>query len=148
MPIHLKWRIPLVYLVLVGETSQRFKMPSTSFLSTTISGYAFKFLLKYISKNLFIYIITHIHIYTSTFVRASSCQFVNLFISRGVLFVIRIYREKVTIPQNKPCIFLEGASSRTTKIQWGDHDTTISSPTFTSLSENVVAKGILFQVAR
>ncbi|KAL9430576.1 hypothetical protein AB3S75_025881 [Citrus x aurantiifolia] len=56
-----------------------------------------------------------------------------------------IYQEKVTIPQNKPCIFLEGASSRTTKIQWGDHDTTISSPTFTSLSENVVAKGILFQ---
>lgn len=94
MPIHLKWRIPLVYLVLVGETSQRFKMPSTSFLSTTISGYAFKFLLKYISKNLFIYIITHIHIYTSTFVRASSCQFVNLFISRGVCCLLYVYTGK------------------------------------------------------
>ncbi|KAF2325062.1 hypothetical protein GH714_022534 [Hevea brasiliensis] len=56
------------------------------------------------------------------------------------------YREKVTIPVNKPCIFLQGEGSELTRIEWGDHGVTGSSATFTSYPENIVAKGITFKI--
>ncbi|KAK6260351.1 Pectinesterase, partial [Theobroma cacao] len=55
------------------------------------------------------------------------------------------FREKVTIPANKPCIFLEGAGSKLTSIEWGDHMDTCDSATFTSSPDNIVAKGISFK---
>ncbi|XVF72764.1 hypothetical protein PTKIN_Ptkin12aG0146600 [Pterospermum kingtungense] len=55
------------------------------------------------------------------------------------------FREKVTIPYNKPCIFLEGAGSKLTSIEWGDHMDTSESATFTSSPDNIVAKGITFK---
>ncbi|XP_044492761.1 putative pectinesterase 10 [Mangifera indica] len=58
-----------------------------------------------------------------------------------------IYKEKVTIPSDKSCIFLEGSSSRRTIIEWSDHEQTNSSATFTSYPNNIVAKGIAFKNA-
>ncbi|XP_028794837.1 probable pectinesterase 55 [Neltuma alba] len=55
------------------------------------------------------------------------------------------YSEKVTIPMNKPCIFLEGAGSSSTIVQWSDHQQTAQSYTFESNAPNVIAKGIAFQ---
>ncbi|KAG8653308.1 hypothetical protein MANES_05G013901v8 [Manihot esculenta] len=55
------------------------------------------------------------------------------------------YREKVTIPVKKPCIFLQGEGSELTRIEWGDHGVTGTSATFTSYPENIVAKGITFK---
>ncbi|XVE73465.1 hypothetical protein DITRI_Ditri11bG0119700 [Diplodiscus trichospermus] len=55
------------------------------------------------------------------------------------------FMEKVTIPPNKPCIFLQGAGSKLTRIEWGDHKNTSDSATFTSFPDNVVARGITFK---
>lgn len=55
-------------------------------------------------------------------------------------------REKVTIPKGKSCIFIDGAGSRVTEIQWNDHQTTATSATFTSFAENLVVRGIAFRV--
>ncbi|XWS76673.1 hypothetical protein CRYUN_Cryun01aG0197700 [Craigia yunnanensis] len=55
------------------------------------------------------------------------------------------FREKVTIPADKSCIFLEGAGSNLTSIEWGDHMDTCDSATFTSSPDNIVAKGITFK---
>jgi hypothetical protein len=54
--------------------------------------------------------------------------------------------EKVTIPQEKPCIFLEGSGRDVTTIKYDDHGQTDTSATFTSSPDNVVAKGITFEV--
>lgn len=62
------------------------------------------------------------------------------------LLLLDLSREKVTIPANKPCIFLEGAGSKLTSIEWGDHMDTCDSATFTSSPDNIVAKGISFKV--
>ncbi|XP_055962339.1 putative pectinesterase 10 [Mercurialis annua] len=67
-------------------------------------------------------------------------QWIHIQISSGK------YSEKVTIPVKKPCIFLEGAGSKSTSIEWGDHQLTSSSATFTSYPDNIVAKGITFKV--
>ncbi|MED6177329.1 hypothetical protein PIB30_097185, partial [Stylosanthes scabra] len=53
--------------------------------------------------------------------------------------------EKVIVVYNRPCIFLEGAGSSSTIIQWNDHDKMSASATFTSLAKDVVAKGITFK---
>ncbi|XP_015572328.2 probable pectinesterase 55 [Ricinus communis] len=66
-------------------------------------------------------------------------QWIHIQISPGK------YREKVTIPVKKPCIFLEGAGIRLTSIEWGDHEATSTSATFTSYPDNIVAKGITFK---
>lgn len=46
----------------------------------------------------------------------------------------------------KTCIFLEGFGSEFTSIEWDDHYNTAASPTFTSLADNIVVKGITFKV--
>ncbi|XVF05935.1 hypothetical protein REPUB_Repub06bG0004800 [Reevesia pubescens] len=56
-----------------------------------------------------------------------------------------IYNEKVNIPQNKPKILLEGESSRTTIIQFGDGGDSIRSTTFSLFAEDFVAMDITFQ---
>ncbi|KAM3735186.1 hypothetical protein ACB098_10G069500 [Castanea mollissima] len=56
-----------------------------------------------------------------------------------------VYREKVTITYDKTCIFLDGAGSRETFIEWDGHESTNTSSTFTSYAENLVVKGIGFK---
>lgn len=51
-------------------------------------------------------------------------------------------REQVLIPEDKPCIYLEGAGSNSTSIQWGSH----VNATFESNANNTAAKGITFVV--
>ncbi|XP_047326701.1 probable pectinesterase 29 [Impatiens glandulifera] len=55
-----------------------------------------------------------------------------------------VYNEKVTIPYKKEYIFLEGSSSAKTLIVGDDHQATDTSSTFTSFSDNFVAKSISF----
>ncbi|KAK8654402.1 hypothetical protein V6N13_128370 [Hibiscus sabdariffa] len=56
-----------------------------------------------------------------------------------------IYREKVTIPIDKPCIFLEGSHASLTIIEWNEHNETSNSATFSSFPDNIVARGISFK---
>ncbi|KAE8009324.1 hypothetical protein FH972_005768 [Carpinus fangiana] len=53
--------------------------------------------------------------------------------------------EKVTIPQEKPCILLEGAGTKLTSVEWDGHEDTASSTTFTTMAENIIVKGITFK---
>ncbi|KAK1575871.1 hypothetical protein Q3G72_009018 [Acer saccharum] len=55
------------------------------------------------------------------------------------------YREKITIPHSKPYIFLEGAGSKSTSVEWSDHDNTITSATFSCIPDNMLVKGITFK---
>ncbi|CAN1334563.1 Probable pectinesterase 55 [Linum perenne] len=55
-----------------------------------------------------------------------------------------IYREKVTIPGDKPYIILKGKGKRNTRIVWDDHLSTLQSPTFTVLADNIIIRGIGF----
>ncbi|KAK8591856.1 hypothetical protein V6N13_031882 [Hibiscus sabdariffa] len=55
------------------------------------------------------------------------------------------YREKVTIPKDKPCIFLEGQDRKVTTITFNQHDKTDTSTTFTSYAGNLLVRGITFQ---
>ncbi|CAN1161638.1 Probable pectinesterase 66 [Linum perenne] len=55
------------------------------------------------------------------------------------------YVEQVTIPLEKPCIFLEGKERRTTVIEFSAHAQTDSSSTFCSSPPNIVVKGITFK---
>ncbi|GMI98896.1 hypothetical protein like AT2G47280 [Hibiscus trionum] len=66
-------------------------------------------------------------------------QWIRIHISPGT------YREKVTIPIDKPCIFLEGTHSKLTTIEWNDHNVTSDSATFSSYPDNIVARGISFK---
>ncbi|XP_022157021.1 uncharacterized protein LOC111023848 [Momordica charantia] len=68
-----------------------------------------------------------------------STKWIRVQISAGT------YWEKVTIPKGKSCIFIDGAGSRVTEIQWNDHQTTATSATFTSFAENLVVRGIAFR---
>ncbi|RYR24588.1 hypothetical protein Ahy_B02g058098 [Arachis hypogaea] len=56
-----------------------------------------------------------------------------------------IYREKVTIPSDKPYIILKGTGKKKTWVEWGDHNTTAQSPTFQSMADNIVVKSISFR---
>ncbi|XP_060676285.1 pectinesterase QRT1 [Ziziphus jujuba] len=69
----------------------------------------------------------------------SNSQWVRISVASGT------YTEKVTIQYNKTCIYLEGAGSQFTSIEWNDHEQTDTSATFTSFSDNFVAKGITFK---
>ncbi|CAI0551729.1 unnamed protein product, partial [Linum tenue] len=53
--------------------------------------------------------------------------------------------EQVTIPHDKPCIFLEGEGRKSTIITYNDHSQTDKSATFSSYPPNVIGKGITFQ---
>ncbi|ESW17001.1 hypothetical protein PHAVU_007G201900, partial [Phaseolus vulgaris] len=55
------------------------------------------------------------------------------------------YKEKVKIPVNKPCIFIQGRGKDVTTITFDDHVAPNSSSTFTSFSDNFVASDITFQ---
>ncbi|XP_068492306.1 probable pectinesterase 66 [Phaseolus vulgaris] len=55
------------------------------------------------------------------------------------------YKEKVQIPENKPCIFIQGQGKDVTTIAFDDHVAPNSSSTFTSFSDNFVASDITFQ---
>ncbi|XP_011023919.1 PREDICTED: putative pectinesterase 52 [Populus euphratica] len=55
------------------------------------------------------------------------------------------YIEQVTIPDDKPCIFLEGRDRTLTTITYNAHERTDTSATFTSSPSNIVAKGITFK---
>ncbi|CAL5196276.1 unnamed protein product [Lathyrus oleraceus] len=67
-------------------------------------------------------------------VSAGNSQWIHIQISSGV------YREQVFIPINKPCIYLEGAGSQSTSIEWNSHE----NATFLSKADNTAAKGITF----
>ncbi|KAG8475278.1 hypothetical protein CXB51_032104 [Gossypium anomalum] len=66
-------------------------------------------------------------------------KWIRILISPGV------FREKVTIPYDKPCIFLEGAGRLLTRIEWNSHMRTCDSATLTSFPDSIVAKGITFK---
>ncbi|XP_061361405.1 putative pectinesterase 52 [Gastrolobium bilobum] len=66
-------------------------------------------------------------------------RWVKIYISAGM------YREKVNIPYNKPCIILEGQGRDVTIITYNGHLETDTSATFTSSPSNVVAKEITFE---
>ncbi|CAN1219483.1 Putative pectinesterase 52 [Linum perenne] len=56
-----------------------------------------------------------------------------------------VAKEQVTIPPEKPCIFLEGKERRTTVIEFSAHAQTDSSSTFCSYPPDIVVKGITFK---
>ncbi|RDX89711.1 putative pectinesterase 10, partial [Mucuna pruriens] len=66
-------------------------------------------------------------------------QWVKIHINAGT------YTEKVQIPFEKPCIFLEGQDKNATIITYDDHQRTDLSATFSSYPNNVVAAGITFK---
>ncbi|KAH7858234.1 hypothetical protein Vadar_021580 [Vaccinium darrowii] len=55
------------------------------------------------------------------------------------------YREQVLIPIDKPYINIKGDGKRKTNVIWNGHDSITTSPTFTSLADNIVAKSISFR---
>ncbi|KAK7259189.1 hypothetical protein RIF29_24789 [Crotalaria pallida] len=55
-------------------------------------------------------------------------------------------REKVIIPINKPCIFLEGAGRNSTSVQWDDHGTAHHTATFDVTGNDTIVKDITFEV--
>ncbi|KAI6692344.1 hypothetical protein NL676_020054 [Syzygium grande] len=55
------------------------------------------------------------------------------------------YKEKVTIPLNKPCIVLEGNTERDTIIEWSSAGEVDQSATFTLYADNFKAKNIGFK---
>ncbi|XP_042474811.1 probable pectinesterase 55 [Macadamia integrifolia] len=68
-------------------------------------------------------------------------RWVRILVSPG------FYREKVTIPIDKPCIILQGKSPKSTMISWNAHTITDKSATFTIFADNFVAKNIAFKNA-
>ncbi|KAF5739977.1 putative Pectinesterase-2 precursor [Tripterygium wilfordii] len=56
-----------------------------------------------------------------------------------------IYIEQVTIPQDKPCIILEGQDRSVTTITYDAHDRTDTSVTFSTNPDYVVVRGITFE---
>ncbi|KAF5752481.1 hypothetical protein HS088_TW01G00392 [Tripterygium wilfordii] len=55
-----------------------------------------------------------------------------------------IYREKVSIPRDKPYIVLKGEGRQSTMIVWNDHESLEQSPTFSSRADNIVVRRISF----
>ncbi|CAL0320935.1 unnamed protein product [Lupinus luteus] len=55
------------------------------------------------------------------------------------------YREKVQIPNTKPCIYLEGADTDSTIITYDDHQQTDTSATFSSFTDNIIVRCITFK---
>ncbi|XP_057425983.1 probable pectinesterase 55 [Lotus japonicus] len=55
-----------------------------------------------------------------------------------------IYREKLVIRDDQPYILLQGEGKTKTLVEWGDHDTTSQSPTFSTMAEYIVVKYISF----
>ncbi|KAL3628098.1 hypothetical protein CASFOL_028200 [Castilleja foliolosa] len=55
-----------------------------------------------------------------------------------------IYKEKVTIPYDKPFIYLVGSGKRETNVVWNGHDSINTSATFTSQADNIMAESLTF----
>ncbi|XP_039811712.1 probable pectinesterase 55 [Panicum virgatum] len=70
-------------------------------------------------------------------------QWIRVHVAAGV------YNEKVTIPQNKSFILLEGEGRQQTSIEWADHaggdSSTAASPTFAAYSADFMARDITFK---
>ncbi|KAL3828376.1 hypothetical protein ACJIZ3_017178 [Penstemon smallii] len=58
-----------------------------------------------------------------------------------------VYNEQVTIPPDKPFIYLKGEGIGKTSIVWGAHDTMFVA-TFASLADNIFVSGITFVKCR
>jgi len=56
------------------------------------------------------------------------------------------WREKLTIPADKPCIVLEGMGKKSTFVEWDDHASNGQSATFTTMASYSVVKSISFRV--
>ncbi|EEF33099.1 Pectinesterase-2 precursor, putative [Ricinus communis] len=69
----------------------------------------------------------------------SNNKWIKITVSPGV------YMEKVNIPEEKPCIFLEGSGRSLSTIVFNAHEETDTSATFSSLADNFLATGITFQ---
>ena len=41
---------------------------------------------------------------------------------------------------------MEGAGTNLTSVEWDAHENTAESPTFTSIADNIIVKGITFKV--
>ncbi|XP_027938161.1 probable pectinesterase 29 isoform X3 [Vigna unguiculata] len=69
----------------------------------------------------------------------SNSKWVKIQINAG------IYKEKVNIPVDKPCIFIKGQGADVTTITYDDYSEITTSSTFSSFSNNLVASDITFQ---
>ncbi|OIW16372.1 hypothetical protein TanjilG_19088 [Lupinus angustifolius] len=72
-------------------------------------------------------------------IKSFNDQWVKIHINAGT------YMEKVGIPEDKPCVFLEGDDMSNTIVTYGDHEQTDSSATFTSIPSNVIVSGVTFK---
>jgi hypothetical protein len=59
---------------------------------------------------------------------------------------IIVYREKLTIPHDKPYIIIQGEGMKKTIVEWDDHASTLQSPTFSAGADHIVVKFITFKV--
>ncbi|KAH0634386.1 hypothetical protein KY284_037172 [Solanum tuberosum] len=60
------------------------------------------------------------------------------------LAVIAPIKEQVTIPLDKPFIYLKGSDVKNTIVIWDGHDSLVTSPTFSSFAENIVVEKLNF----
>ncbi|OIW07086.1 hypothetical protein TanjilG_02720 [Lupinus angustifolius] len=72
-------------------------------------------------------------------IKENNNQWVKVRINAGT------YTEKVDIPYNKPCIYLEGENKDSTIITYDDHQQTDTSATFSSAPNNIIARFITFK---
>jgi hypothetical protein len=63
-----------------------------------------------------------------------------------VFVCIIVYREKLTIPHDKPYIIIQGEGMKKTIVEWDDHASTLQSPTFSAGADHIVVKFITFKV--
>jgi pectinesterase len=61
---------------------------------------------------------------------------------------IIVYREKLTIPHDKPYIIIQGEGMKKTIVEWDDHANTAQSPTFFTMADHIVVKFITFRVRK
>lgn len=71
-------------------------------------------------------------------VPSDNSQWIEISIKEG------IYNEKVTIPSDKPFIYLKGDGVGKTTVTWGDNGTIETSPTISFLADNTLVSGIKF----
>ncbi|KAK4732771.1 hypothetical protein R3W88_025759 [Solanum pinnatisectum] len=69
---------------------------------------------------------------------SNNSHWVCIFIRPG------LYKEQVTIPLDKPFIYLKGSDVKNTIVIWDGHDSLITSPTFSSFAENIVVEKLNF----
>ncbi|KAL2463336.1 Pectinesterase [Forsythia ovata] len=55
-----------------------------------------------------------------------------------------VYNEKVTIPPEKPFLYLKGEGMGKTNVVWSSNDSIVASATFSSLADNIVVSDMTF----